>query len=401
MKVKVNRLDLVKCLKDARRVLSKGYLAHWSSFLLSAETEAGITVETTDLENTLVMFLPGTVEKPGKCLVAMDELRILEKLKGMDVVLTTEDEGTVMLTCGTFELSCIGLDVENFPIVRPMITEKTGQLDITRVCLDAQEFCYLLRNTIPYASDDDTKLSLHGLRLEHAVGRLRMVASDGHRLAVLDSQATLVQRGFGSFVPVVFDRVESFIPTTIPLLSAKLLLSLFNNKQEQEQIEIVWHRENLERICLEIRARNLTAYVKIDCPNIFPDYQHLLPRDADVTYSFCVQAGYFLQKVRTLSAVISKQTTHRGVRFSTVNDFLRVSVYDSDNAIKGSDVLSEIKVDGTPCDFMVNVFYLTEFLSHLSKDENVTVKVIDKLSPMKIQIESDSSLTHMLMPLNI
>ena len=159
-----------------------------SNVLLSAKDNR-LSVTGTDLEvelvsaATLTVSAPGEVTVPGRKL--LDILRAIPE--GTNVTLTTEGE-RIVVRAGRSRFTLSTLPSAEFPLVE--------DIQATQVLkLPQKAFRTLIDKTHFSMAQQDVRYYLNGLMLESEGGRVRAVATDGHRLAMCE--ATLNERVTG------------------------------------------------------------------------------------------------------------------------------------------------------------------------------------------------------------
>ncbi|MCE2873955.1 MAG: DNA polymerase III subunit beta, partial [Xanthomonadales bacterium] len=153
-----------------------------SNVLLSAKDNR-LSVTGTDLEvelvsaATLTVSAPGEVTVPGRKL--LDILRAIPEAEGTNVTLTTEGE-RIVVRAGRSRFTLSTLPSAEFPLVE--------DIQATQVLkLPQKAFRALIDKTHFSMAQQDVRYYLNGLMLESEGGRVRAVATDGHRLAMCEA----------------------------------------------------------------------------------------------------------------------------------------------------------------------------------------------------------------------
>lgn len=179
MNVRVDCESLMRALRWAHAVVPRaGRQLVLQHALLQAG--AGLTVTATSRDVGLRLQVPGaTVEEPGQAMLPIKEaLAVVRGLSKGSMIQLTGREGSVELNAGAAQYHLPSLPAEEFP--------EWPEPKAEPMVLSAQAVAEAVRKTLPAASTDETRYNLNGALL-HVVGsHLRLVATDGHRLAMMD-----------------------------------------------------------------------------------------------------------------------------------------------------------------------------------------------------------------------
>src|SRR6185437_7370451 len=140
-------------------------------------------IAATDLELSIETRCPAKVKKEGRATVSTAKLlNLIRLLPEGEVRFKLFDNHWVQLSCDRKTYKLVGILAENFPSL-PAMPIKGGQK------ISAAEFCNLADKVSFAISDEESRYTTNGalLRLN---GALSLVATDGHRLALANSQAT-------------------------------------------------------------------------------------------------------------------------------------------------------------------------------------------------------------------
>src|SRR6185437_858908 len=141
-------------------------------------------IAATDLELSIETRCPAKVKKEGRATVSTAKLlNLIRLLPEGEVRFKLFDNHWVQLSCDRKTYKLVGILAENFPSL-PAMPIKGGQK------ISAAEFCNLADKVSFAISDEESRYTTNGalLRLN---GALSLVATDGHRLALANSQATV------------------------------------------------------------------------------------------------------------------------------------------------------------------------------------------------------------------
>ena len=177
-------------LRDSLAKISPALIGATIPVLKSVKIEAGddVTAFTaTNLDLSIRVMTKGAPGGSGAFLMPSERLLSYAKLLDGDEVALTVGERKVTLKCGraTTQFSSNGLDA--FPIT------KFGT-DAAAFTLKQSDLLEMLHHTIFSVSEEANKYTLGGALLESAPGEVRIVATDGHRLAIFSMRGDYPER---------------------------------------------------------------------------------------------------------------------------------------------------------------------------------------------------------------
>ena len=131
---------------------------------------------------------------------------IVRETEGDEVALTTLDNDWVELKCGRAKFKMMGLDPRSFPAMPSQSTGKDSapskkQLK-AELTIPAAVLAAMIDKTIFAVSPDEARYNLSGVFVEsNAPGSARMVATDGHRLAMIEREVPGFRMETGAIIP--------------------------------------------------------------------------------------------------------------------------------------------------------------------------------------------------------
>ena len=195
MRIVFEKENLRQAVQNLQSVAgTKNTLPILANVLLNASDE-GIEMAATDLEVEIRLQVAGTVEEIG--ILTIPARKLSELVRGLpdeDVHLTTSDGNQIRIECGPVFYRMFGLPADEFP--------KMASLDDDYFTMEAAELRKMVHRTRYAASAGETQYFLNGVYLHLTPERVRMVATDSHRLAMAELTATgLVDEEKGVIVP--------------------------------------------------------------------------------------------------------------------------------------------------------------------------------------------------------
>src|SRR5437899_2207924 len=153
-----------------------------ASVLLEATQGEGggrLRASAFDLEIGVTGTHPAEVHRPGAVALKHKELYdIVRTLPEKTCVLRREANNRVKITSGAAEFNIVGQPAEDYP---PFPRAEKVQF----VTVEPQELLEMIEKTQFAISADETRHNLNGVFFETGEGSVRMVATDGHRLSLV------------------------------------------------------------------------------------------------------------------------------------------------------------------------------------------------------------------------
>src|SRR5438270_2489818 len=347
-----------------------------ASVLLEATTaESGhgrLRVSAFDLEIGVTGTHPAEVLKPGSVALKHKELYdIVRALPEKSAVLRREANNRVRLTSGAAEFNIVGQPAEDYP---PFPRSEK----VNFVPVDPTALLEMIEKTQFAISADETRHNLNGVFFESGEGDVRMVATDGHRLS-------LVQRRLEG----QFNLKRGVIVPRKGLFELRRLLS----EDQTGACEL-----GFTETSGVFRRGDVTMVMRL-IDGTFPDYQQVIPKEADRT--IIVDRPRLLDTLKRRSLLPSDRSTN-AVRFELQEGSLRVTSQNPDLG----DAKEEIPVSykGQPLQIGFNARYLMDVLQVVDTAQ-MNVELCDELSAGVLKPAGDpgagARYTAVIMPMRI
>ncbi|MDX2251385.1 MAG: DNA polymerase III subunit beta [Nitrospira sp.] len=186
MKVRIGRDELLTGLQRVQGVVEKRNTMPILSNILLEVKQEGAEIVATDLEIGMRGLYKATVLKPGGVTISARKLfEIIKELPPGDIELTAGDNNWTTIQAGKSQFKIVGLPSADYPAL-PAI-EREGLIP-----LSGDGLLELIRKTLFAAGDNDARYILNGLLVTLVTTdkktTLRLVGTDGHRLAVAEQE---------------------------------------------------------------------------------------------------------------------------------------------------------------------------------------------------------------------
>jgi len=379
MDVKVDRKMLLDALSKASFVIERKSVL---PVLLSADTE-GLKLRATDLESFLTIGMGAEVLKPGSIAAPFANLnRFAKSLKG-EVRLTEEENDWLKVSGGNavFNLACIPADKFPVPI---------GMQDMPMAEVSGSLLADMIDRTA-YAMDVEEShggFRLNGILIErNKKDSLRMVATDGGRLSMVDRQVSGVSR-------LDLGKGGAVVPRKGILLLRRLLI---DGKKVRKGLGLADPISlGIGSDHLVVKRKGISLLVRLmDCK--FPDYRDMLIREkAKKGYLIEVNRLVLLEAMERIMEVISNQ--YQGVKITTGADYLEMVSVNPD--LGDVEEKIEIKYDGELIEIGFNPKYFIGVLQTMDSDV-IFLDIKDQTSPCLITGERDEGFLGLIMPMRV
>jgi DNA polymerase III subunit beta len=336
-----------------------------SNILIEAEGD-GVRLSGTDLDIAVTLRVPADVEQEGAITVPAKKLQELAReLPEHPVRVTTTGE-RFELVCGKATFRLNGMPRDEFPTFPQVDFEASWKMPGALMST-------MIERTSFAVSTEESRPILNGVLWQLADREMRMVATNGHRLAKL---AIPAEAGSAPHADLI-----------VPPKALSQVQRLFNGNEEIE----VARSENH----LGFRQAGVQVYTRlIEGP--YPNYDQVIPRDND---RIATADKDVLTRALRRMAVVASEQTHR-VRLSFVGRMLRLSVETPDLGEAHEEM--ELEYDGEPLDIGFNANYLLEVLRYMPSSEvKLSFKAPERAATVEPVSDETGDYLCLIMPLRL
>lgn len=188
MKLSITKAEFLAGLSRIQSIVEKRNSMPILANVLLESSEAGeeasLHLAATDLEVGIRSRHPADVTESGGLTVSAKKLyEITRQLPDQTIKLNSTANSYLEIHCGRSRFTLAGTAVEEYPTLPEFTPEKT-------VFIPAIVLSEMIDRTMYAASVDETRYNLNGVYLEvlGESGAIRLVATDGHRLACVDRE---------------------------------------------------------------------------------------------------------------------------------------------------------------------------------------------------------------------
>lgn len=372
MDLRIDKADFIQGLYLAQGVVEKRNTLPVLANVLIEASGSDILLTATDLEVGIRRSCRGKVTNPGATTLNARKLyEIVRELPADEVAVRGGEDGWIELTGGRSRYRMLSIDPKEFPSI-PASTPVAKKAGVV-VALASGALAEMIERTLFAVSTDETRLSLGGVFIESvAKNQVRMVATDGHRLSMVDRDVP----GFELSPGVILPRKG--------LVEAKRLLE---GEDSEVRFAIAGNLARVEREGVELFMRLIEGE--------FPDYRQVIPKESRRLVR--VDSEALLGALRRVSILSSERS--RGVKLHLVPGTLEVVTANPDIG----EAMEEIEADYDGEEFAIgfNARYLLDVLSVAGVTGSVEIGLTDEVSPGLIRLQEDEHYTYVVMPMRL
>jgi len=364
MEVVLDRDQFLKGLQMVHNIVEpRQTLPILANVLLEADAET-VRLTATDLEVGARVSIPARVATKGSVTVSARKLaEIVKELPAAGLTLKVGEGATVTLRCGGVNYRLVGLPPDDFPAVVPAAPPAW-------LTLEAKMLRDLLSETSFAVSHDESRFALNGVLFVLQPKEIRLVATDGHRLAVAN-------RGVGHGL--------SGVTGIVPRKAVTEIMRVLG-ATEDVQIAITENQFVLQMPNFVMTARLIEGQ--------FPNYEAVLPKG---------HPGRLVMKRLALTAALRRvsvmaEERNKPVRFVLTPGTLTLSAASHD--LGEAEEIVEVEYSGNELTIGFNSRYVLDALQPMEHDD-IVVELKDSLSPGVIKSAQGEGYCCVIMPMRI
>lgn len=376
MKLRIARDELLTGLQRVQGVVEKrNTMPILSNILLEAKSD-GVDIIATDLELGMRGLYKATVKEPGSITLSARKLyEILKELPNGEIELTVGANNWAMIQSGKSQFKVVGLPSSEYPAL-PAI-EREGLTPLAGAGL-----ANLIRKTLFAVGDNDARYILNGLLITLNVSdkktTLRLVGTDGHRLAVADQE---INGSAGKEGP---REIKAIIPKKAALEMRHLL-------EEGDGEPLIGFTKNL----MIFRKSGLLLTSRL-MEGTYPNYQQVIPKDKEQDKRVTVSKPELEGALRRVAVLSRDKTNAVKVTFASGKITLFSSNPDFGEATE--ELPAQYKGESLTTGF--NARYLLDVLG-IVDGESITMQMDAPLSPCLVREPGNNGFTCVVMPVKV
>ena len=368
MKITTSKENLLKGIQTVQNaVSSKSTLPILSHILLEAKKD-GIKLTATDLEIGMVVRIEGEVAEEGAITVPARKFsEIVKELpSGIPINISVKKGQSINIEASKSYFRLVGLLKEDFPQL-PDFPSNPKSVDLVK--LPQKLLKNMIQLTAFAMSHDETRYVLNGLLFSFKDKVLKLVATDGRRLALIEKE-----------IPEMGNIKRDVI---VPM---KTIQELNRNLGETGDA-LFYFKENQ----LQINLGQTTIISRL-IEGEYPNYEQVIPKKTKEELKINTQD--FLQAARRASILTNQDS--QSVKINLIKDRMIITKNTPDLGEAREEV--EVDYKGGELAIGFNHLFLIDVLKNVS-DESVRFGFIDPEKPAVIR--SGEDYTYIVLPMQV
>lgn len=371
MELIIGRDELARGLHLLQGVVEKRSTLPVLSNVLLEPMGDGLALTATDMEVGIRTLVSAQVKKKGTTTVNARKLyEIARELSSDDVTIRSGQPGWVEIAGGRSKFKIVSLDAKDFP------TLPFGSRGAEGVSFQvaAGTLLEMIDKTLFAVSTDETRFNLSGVFLCRGEGdSLRMVATDGHRLALIERKVPGVR----------FDR-----GVIMPRKGLQEARKLLDAAPDADVTLAVSEKE------IGLDVAKVAFFMKL-VEGEFPDYRQVIPSASRAKAR--ANRDELLAAIRRISLLASERSG--GVRLQLKKGAIELSASNPDQGEASEEV--EVAYNGEPIAVGFNARYLADVFNVHSPGDVLEIALTDEVGPGVVRGSQDSDYTYVVMPMRL
>ncbi len=349
MEIRVKRNDFLGELVPMQGIVErKTTIPVLSHLLLNARNDGQLHLAATDLDVSLTSRCEAEIKEGGAIAVQAKKLiEIIRSLSAPDVLLVQEEPRVLAIRSGSSRFKIHGLAADDFPTL-PTVPPAEG----SRIEIPFVDFRRMVAKILFAVSAEESRFQLNGALFKVKDGALEIVATDGHRLALVEKREESLRK------PAAGAAASPALPAPVDdsvLVPRKALQEL----QRLEGEGALEFRRGEHHLSFRLGQRELICRI---LEGTFPDYERVIAKDNDKKVLFDRRA--LAEAVQRAALMTSDRA--RAVRLQFSSHQLVISAVNADLGEAVEEVACEY--EGPEFRLGINPDYLSQFLTAVDTD---------------------------------
>lgn len=364
MEFKIQQGELQRCLQRVQGFLSlkNQVLSH----VIMRTTKEGIDVFATDYDIGLKGSYIAAIAEPGAVVLQGRRLfDIVRQLPQEEIHFRHSGSGRCEVSCGKSSFKLATISPDEFPEEPTFPKEKL-------ITLDTEMFKDMLKKTSYAISQNESRMTLNGIYFDMFPNTIKMVATDGHRLAFVSRMVEL---------PIK--------EQTSMIIARKAVMEIVKLLDEEEGALQVVRTDN--RVFFK---KGTLLFFTREVEGTFPNYEQVIPRRNSKEAALDVEKAR--QAIKRVATVADEKS--RLVNLSFKKDKLEISCDVSDIGEAHEEL--EVEYVSEPLRIGLNSAYLLDMLGHI-QSEKVIFRMEQPLDAVLAKPTNDDDFLSIIMPMRI
>lgn len=369
MKFSIDKQNLSESLKKFQGILEKNPVVPIASSLLCEAKDDELVISATNFEVGIIVRKSLPVAEKGTIVVDGQKFsEIINQLPEGDISIERKDDGWITIKHGkNIHFNLAVLSDEKIPPIK--VDEKLRYGEI-----EAQILSDLIKKTIYAVSDDRTRDVLRGILIEGEKNSVKMVATDGHRLALVEKEGV-----FGKGVDLKKG-------TIVPKKGAKEIRRLAQELKDDAVVKMGFSDKNIT-----ITEGGETLIVRL-IEGQFPDYTIAIPKEN--TIKIGVKIRMIVDTLKRVTLLTEEET--KVVKFLCRDGVMVVS--SKKLGVGEATEEMDIEYRGETVEFGLNSRYVLDVMNTMD-GEDAVIEVKDGQTPVLFKEKGNDRALSIIMPM--
>lgn len=292
MKIKISKENLLQGIQTVQNIVSaKATLPILSNMLIETRRDI-VKLNTTDLDIGISCELPVETREEGAITIPAKRFSdIVRELPPGDIIISVKKNNQIDIEGEKCRFKLIGLPKEEFPKF-PEFKNKEA------VKVTQQDFKEMIRMTQFSVSHEEARYVLNGILIEIEEDTIRMVATDGRRLAKIEKK--------------LISPTKNEISVIVPI---KAVQEIYRNLKEDGYVSII---KGMNQVLFDIEGTLVASRI---IEGEFPNYNQVIP--TQTAQKITVDTQKLLSAIKRANLLATPD--FQAVKFEVFTDKLVVS----------------------------------------------------------------------------
>lgn len=371
MKIEVLKNNIKVGLNIIEKVVGKNIsLPVLDNVLINTE-DSFVLLVGTDLETAIKYWALAKIIKKGKIVVPVKLLSSFIFLLPEEKISIEEKKQNLLIECQNHKTQIQGFNPEEFPIIPEIKNQEF-------LILDNKNFCLGLSQVIDIPTPSQTRPEISGVCLLFSDNNLKMVATDGFRLA----EKTILSENKNK-------KNYSFI---LPVKSVREIINALSDKTGELKIYFSTNQILFDFPMKEIKHSQIQVFSRL-IEGEYPNYQEIIPKK--FKNHIIVKKEDFLNHIKTASLFSGKINE---IKFIIEPAKKSITVSAKDPNIGESSSVLTAKIDGSPLEISFNYRFLLDGVLNIKSSE-IVFGISGEDGPCILKPVGDDSYLYVVMPI--
>lgn len=351
MEFSIAKSELLKELLLTQGVVEKKTTIPILSNLLVETEGSSLHISATDLDLGVRCGCAAKVKKEGAGTIPAKRLfEIVRSLPEAEIRFKVLENHWVQVNCERSSFRLVGMARDNFPAL-PAVPKELATLP-------ASVLATMIQRTIFAISNEESRYTLNGALMLLKPESVTMVATDGHRLALVERDVEVLG-------------LKSELRILIPKKAMGELIRLLSGLAEAQANLPVALAKDESHLFFSLGQRILISRM---LTGQFPNYEAVLPRENDRVVELDKDA--ITDAIRRVALLADERS--RAVRFQLEKG--QLEIFSSSGEYGEAHETLDAAYDNQPLQIGFNYQYLLEFLGVLGDGGKVRLELKDEQS---------------------